>query len=56
LKSEKKVIVNGFNVFKVLTEAIYDYSISPERNVLCITKNSNNNPNLIELVGESTLL
>ena len=42
LKSEKKVIINEFNVYEVRTEVKPDYNITPGRNVLCVTKNGNN--------------
>jgi len=42
LKSEKKVIVNEFNIYEVVTEVKPDYNITPGRNVLCVTKNGNN--------------
>jgi putative SOS response-associated peptidase YedK len=42
LKSEKKVIINEFNIYEVLTDVKPDYNITPSRNVLCVTKNGNN--------------
>lgn len=42
LKSEKKVIVNEFNIYEVMTEVKSDYNITPGRNVLCVTRNGNN--------------
>lgn len=42
LKSEKKKIVNEFNIYEVMADVKPDYNITPGRNVLCITKNGNN--------------
>ena len=42
LKSEKKVIVNEFNIYEVVADVKSDYNITPGRNVLCVTKNGHN--------------
>ena len=43
LKSEKKVIINEFNIYEANADIKPDYNITPARNVLCVTKNGHNN-------------
>ncbi len=55
LKSEKKVLINEFNIYEVMADDKSDYNITPGRNVLCVTRqdsplamtvgNKNNNLN-----------
>ncbi len=42
LKSEKKIIVNEFNIYEVAADVKPDYNITPGRNVLCVTENGHN--------------
>lgn len=41
-KSDKKVIVNEFNVYEVMTEVRPNYNVAPSQNVLCVTRNGHN--------------